>query len=565
MIKKIIISFLILTLILSSASVSASGSTEPYGTEEIAETEENDTQNDPDDPCALSHDLIPVGEKRATCEEQGVIIAHYICMRCGKRFFDPAASLPVEDESSVISAPTGHDWGEWQTVKSPTETEAGLMCRYCKNAPEPVNKLRVTLDAGHGPFDNRGIIQEYYEGRRMFTLMTFLAEELSKYENIEIFTTRKEMSDAPKLESRGTLAAENGSELFISLHTNWFDSQAAAGVSVYRSYFRPESIELGTQLGLAVTDVINQATGITYMRNENTPMTRIEPAEKPENGDGEIQDYYSVIRNSVKSEACRYSFIIEHGFHSNYEECRFLLYDENLRNIAKAEADVIASYFGLYTKENVPLSLRHVEYKETDPTGSPSLPVNYELEDGFTANAETAVNGGTTVSFKRLPDEELTELCAALEGTEPVSLYELKCTINEREISQKDQIVFNYKLPDGVDASLLRLNSYNDGETEHVVLSYNAEDGSVSFRLFKAGKYFFFFSDSGYADYDVNGDGSVNNKDVVALFRFLSGDGLAAISLKAADVNEDGANNNKDVVYLFMYLSAAVREDSENG
>ncbi len=54
---------------------------------------------------------------------------------------------------------------------------------------------------------------------------------------------------------------------------------------------------------------------------------------------------------------------------------------------------------------------------------------------------------------------------------------------------------------------------------------------------------------------DLNGDGSINNKDVVTLFRFVSGDPTIRALEGAADVNGDGAINNKDVTALFRELS----------
>ncbi len=53
---------------------------------------------------------------------------------------------------------------------------------------------------------------------------------------------------------------------------------------------------------------------------------------------------------------------------------------------------------------------------------------------------------------------------------------------------------------------------------------------------------------------DINGDGSVNNKDVVALFKYVSG-GEIAVNDIALDINGDGSVNNKDVVALFKYVS----------
>jgi hypothetical protein len=70
------------------------------------------------------------------------------------------------------------------------------------------------------------------------------------------------------------------------------------------------------------------------------------------NSDG--NDYYGVIRSSVSSNSrVEYSFIIEHGFHTNKKECEFLMNEENLKKIAVAEAKVFADYFKLNLKENI--------------------------------------------------------------------------------------------------------------------------------------------------------------------------------------------------------------------
>lgn len=53
---------------------------------------------------------------------------------------------------------------------------------------------------------------------------------------------------------------------------------------------------------------------------------------------------------------------------------------------------------------------------------------------------------------------------------------------------------------------------------------------------------------------DTNGDGELNNKDVVILFRFVSGMNAECVE-EASDVNGDRAVNNKDVVVLFRLLN----------
>ena len=54
---------------------------------------------------------------------------------------------------------------------------------------------------------------------------------------------------------------------------------------------------------------------------------------------------------------------------------------------------------------------------------------------------------------------------------------------------------------------------------------------------------------------DTNGDGSVDNKDVVVLFRYVSSASGSEYD-PAFDFNGDSAVDNKDVVSLFRYVSA---------
>ena len=54
---------------------------------------------------------------------------------------------------------------------------------------------------------------------------------------------------------------------------------------------------------------------------------------------------------------------------------------------------------------------------------------------------------------------------------------------------------------------------------------------------------------------DVNGDGALNNRDVVVLFRYLSGEEYEGFDVSAADVNGDGTVNNKDITTLFRIVS----------
>ena len=58
---------------------------------------------------------------------------------------------------------------------------------------------------------------------------------------------------------------------------------------------------------------------------------------------------------------------------------------------------------------------------------------------------------------------------------------------------------------------------------------------------------------------DVDKDGAVNIKDVIALFNHVS-NGNTAVDEKASDVNGDGLINNKDVVALFRAVSGSAEQ-----
>lgn len=202
----------------------------------------------------------------------------------------------------------------------------------------------ITLDPGHGQFGNPGVLPGYYEGTRVFMLAQLLKTELEKYKDTTVYITRGDIEDNPSLAVRGSSAGKNGSTLFISLHSNAASNPAAHGVSVFRSVKRRDSDKLGRLLGEAVVAEMKKHTGITYLRGV---MTRTQS-----DGKGGLEDYYGVIRNSVKYGCVEYSFIIEHGFHTNLTECGYMFRDGSLAALAETEARVIAEYFGLEKKDD---------------------------------------------------------------------------------------------------------------------------------------------------------------------------------------------------------------------
>ena len=55
--------------------------------------------------------------------------------------------------------------------------------------------------------------------------------------------------------------------------------------------------------------------------------------------------------------------------------------------------------------------------------------------------------------------------------------------------------------------------------------------------------------------YDCDGDGDVTNTDIVMLLRVLSGWRYESFVPYAADVNSDGKINNRDLIAFIRHLS----------
>lgn len=197
--------------------------------------------------------------------------------------------------------------------------------------------IKIILDPGHGQYGNPGYIKGHYEGTQMFKLAYFLKPELEKY-GIQVVVTRKKLSDDPALSTRGKAA--KGYDLFLSLHSNAPGLMPkdqyikVRGTEVYDSVTRPNK-SLATSLGQAISKVMGHSYRGTMYRKGN-------------NG-----DYYGVLRNAI-AVGVPSAMLIEHGYHTNPDDCAFMMKDENLKKIAVAEAKVIAEYYKIIKREDDP-------------------------------------------------------------------------------------------------------------------------------------------------------------------------------------------------------------------
>lgn len=218
--------------------------------------------------------------------------------------------------------------------------------------------VRIVLDPGHGQNYNKGAVAPYYEGNQMFKLAYYLKPELERY-GIAVKVTRSKVTDDPALSTRGKMA--KGYNLFLSLHSNAPPADAKdyskiKGTSIYDSVTRPNKA-LADALGQAIAKTMgHNFRGTNYRRGNNG-------------------DYYGVLRNAV-AVGVPSAILIEHGFHTNPDDCRWLLDDNNLKKLAKTEAEIIAAHYKIIVKEDP-----NLRYGQTLKKGAKGSQVKRLQED----------------------------------------------------------------------------------------------------------------------------------------------------------------------------------------
>ena len=193
--------------------------------------------------------------------------------------------------------------------------------------------MKICLDPGHYGKYNSGIIKGYYESEMNLKLAYKLKEKLEKY-GAEVFLTRTGTEDL-SLYSRGQVAVKNNCDVFFSIHSNARSGdETHRGVVVYYSIFQPEHKGLMEELGRAAAEAMGSIFQGALTRKGN-------------NGNW---DYNTVIKSAVDG-GVPMAFLVEHGYHTNREDCAALMKDEVLEAIAEAEAGILAEHFGLVQEQ----------------------------------------------------------------------------------------------------------------------------------------------------------------------------------------------------------------------
>ena len=209
----------------------------------------------------------------------------------------------------------------------------------------------ICLDAGHyGKYNQSPANKNYYEAKAMWKLHLLQKKYLEEY-GFRVITTRDKQEVDLALKTRGEKS--KGSVLFISDHSNAVGSyvnEEVDYVAIYRlvddstTECDDISIKVGDVLAPVIAEVMGVKQGYRVVQRKSS---------NDRNGDGMLNDNYYGVLHGARMVGVP-ALILEHSFHTNTKATNWLLNDENLDNLARAEADAIAKYFGMEKIEPLP-------------------------------------------------------------------------------------------------------------------------------------------------------------------------------------------------------------------
>ncbi|MBQ8999844.1 MAG: N-acetylmuramoyl-L-alanine amidase [Clostridium sp.] len=237
----------------------------------------------------------------------------------------------------------------------------------------------ITIDSGHyGKYNQSPINKSYYESEFNWKMTNYMKKYFEAY-GYKVRLTRKDINKDLDLYSRGKCAAK--SDLFISIHSNACNTESVDYPVVIRGHNEKDTDKLALSLAQLIAKIMNtRQEGRTYTKtNYNT-------------------EWYGVLRGA-KDVNIKYRYIIEHSFHTNKRACNFLLKDENIEKLAKAECELIANYFSYKKVQLLKVKVDNLNVRSiADWEAKPCLTVN--KGDVFTIVDVVKAKNGTTEMYK---------------------------------------------------------------------------------------------------------------------------------------------------------------------
>ena len=185
----------------------------------------------------------------------------------------------------------------------------------------------------------------------------------------------------------------------------------------------------------------------------------------------------------------------------------------------------------------------------------------------FTVLDDDRYEKGTVITVKGLDPLEnallYLAISANLDGSTDFYAAGIKAEKNGSRVQPNGTVrvkidfsAFADQIPDGYGVKDAVIYSCDKkGKLTKLTPVYDEKNMTITFELDSNDYYVMALSDEPEEiKGDIDGDGEATNKDVIYLFRYLSG-ANKSIVLERCDFNGDGKVNNKDVTLLFRYVS----------
>lgn len=239
-----------------------------------------------------------------------------------------------------------------ETTKNP-ENNSKIPKESIISKISPSKSKTVVLDPGHCSVHTGAKANGLREEKVVLDIANACRDELNKYENINVYMTRDTGRCCSALKLGDCLVARNNyalrldADFLVSMHINADDNPHRNGAMIlpaYRSGYndnvRIETQALGRQVLANLKDLGIKNLGLLLRK-----------ADDMYYGNGARADYYSIVRNGVKTKIP--SIIIEHGFVTSKSDCeKFFSTKAKREMLGVADANAIVSYYGLNPIQN---------------------------------------------------------------------------------------------------------------------------------------------------------------------------------------------------------------------
>lgn len=202
-----------------------------------------------------------------------------------------------------------------------------LLAPAKKVCAEPV---KIVIDPGHGGENLGGQYGGYTEKYMTMVVANAMAEELKKYEGVEVYMTRTEDVDLT-LQQRADYAKEVDADFLFCLHFNMSEQHTLYGTEVWVSAYGNCYAE-GKSFGELCLNELE--TLDLYRRGVKTRLDK-------------DSDYYGIIRHCKEYNIP--SAIVEHCYLDHREDAGRFETTEAMKKLGVLDATAVAKYYGLHS------------------------------------------------------------------------------------------------------------------------------------------------------------------------------------------------------------------------